>query len=395
MIISDLHIHSRFSRACSKNITIDKLEASAKIKGVDLLGTGDFTHPKWIEEVKEKLKEDDSGILRTKNNFPFLLQSEVSLMYSQDGKGRKVHHIILAPSLEVVNQITEMFLKRGRVDYDGRPIFGMSSIELLDNLRSISHKIEMIPAHAWTPWFGIFGSNSGFDTLKQCFQEKTKHIHAIETGLSSDLEMNWRLSQLDKINLVSFSDMHSYHPWRLGREATMFDCKLTYDNILKAIRTREGLGPTVEVEPAYGKYHWDGHRNCNVSLSPKETEKNKGICPKCNKPVTIGVEYRVEQLADRAEGYVPKNSQKFYKLIPLSELISLVVQKGITTKTVSLEFDKLLNNFNNEFNILLNVSKEDLQKVVTPRLADIIIKNREGKLKVKPGYDGVYGEVQL
>ncbi len=395
MILSDLHIHSRFSRACSKSITLANLEKAANVKGINLLGTGDFTHPEWIKEIKSNLQDDGTGILKSKTGFPFMLQTEVSLMYSQDGKGRKVHHIIFAPSLEIVGQITEMFLKKGRIDYDGRPIFGMSSIEMLDNLRSISNKIEVIPAHAWTPWFGIFGSMSGFDSLKQCFQEKTKHIHAIETGLSSDLNMNWRLSQLDKINLVSFSDMHSMHPWRLGREATMFDCRLTYDNIIKAIRTKKGLHGTIEVEPAYGKYHWDGHRHCHISFSPEETKKNNGVCPKCGKPLTIGVEYRVEQLADRDKAYVPKNPMRYYKLIPLSELISLIMNKGIATKTVTQEFSKLLNKFNNEFNILLKIPKEELKKVTSPKITDIILRNREGKLEIKPGYDGVYGKVQL
>ncbi len=387
-IISDLHIHSRFSRACSKQITIQNLEKWARIKGLDLLGTGDFTHPFWLKELKAELKEEDN-ILRTKSGFPFLLQTELSLIYKQDDKTRKIHNVVLAPNFEVVDQIIERLLKIGRVDYDGRPIFGINCVEFVEMLREISKDIEVIPAHIWTPWFSLFGSNSGFDKIEDCFKDQTKYIHALETGLSSDPPMNRRLSSLDRFNLVSFSDMHSFWPWRIGREATIFDIELNYNKIINAIRTKEGLVGTVEVDPSYGKYHFDGHRLCNISLDPKDAMKKENICPKCNKKLTIGVLNRVEELADREEG--PKDY--FRTLIPLSELISKFLGVNLIAKKVDQMYFKLIEEFKSEYNILLNVSYDDLKKVIDEKLADFIIKNRENKLKVIPGYDGEYGEV--
>tara|TARA_Y100000310_G_C20699289_1_gene828197 strand:+ start:3874 stop:5112 length:1239 start_codon:yes stop_codon:yes gene_type:complete len=388
-LITDLHIHSRFSRACSTKITIANLEKNAKVKGIDVLGTGDFQHPEWIKELNTL--EEREGILYTKTGYPFVWQSEISLIYTQDGKGRRVHHVILAPNREVVAQITEYLLSKGRIDYDGRPIFGMSSIEFVEAMKGISKDIEIIPAHAWTPWFGTLGSKGGFDSIKQCFGDQEKHIHAIETGLSSDPEMNWRISSLDKYNLVSFSDMHSMYPWRMGREATLFDIDLTYKNLIQAIRTKKGYAGTIEVDPAYGKYHWDGHRSCNVNFSPAETKKHNGICPVCKKALTIGVEYRVEELADRPVGYKPKDYADYKTLIPLGELISLHVNKGIATKTVGITFDKMMKEFQNEFNVLLSVPEKDLVKVVDPKLVKMILMNRQSNIKIKPGYDGVYG----
>ncbi|MDD5253823.1 MAG: endonuclease Q family protein [Candidatus Nanoarchaeia archaeon] len=394
-MIADLHIHSRYAAACSKNINIDKLEENARIKGVDLLGTGDFTHPLWIKELKEKLTEDENGILWTKNKFPFLWQTEISLAYTQDGKGRRVHLVVLAPNGEVVKQITDELLKKGRVDYDGRPIFGMSSIEFVEKLNNISDKIEVIPAHAWTSWFGALGSKSGFDSLQQCFGDKINKVHAFETGMSSDPEMNMRVKSLDNFNIVSFSDLHSFHPWRLGREATIFSGELTYNNILNAIRTGDNLSGTIEVYPEYGKYHWDGHRLCNVHLNPNESRNLNGICPKCNKPLTIGVEYRVEELADRPSGFKAKNYKPYHKLIPLTELISFIYNiKQLESKKIIEIYNRMIKYLGNEYHILMNSSYEDILKVTDRKLADLIIKNREGKLKFNPGYDGVYGEIK-
>lgn len=390
--ISDLHIHGRHSQATSKDLTIPNLEKWGRVKGINLIGTGDFTHPKWIEHIKEELTEDGTGILKTKSNFPFLLQTEISLIYSQDGKGRRVHNVVLAPNLEVVKQITDYLLTKGRIDYDGRPIFGIPCPEFVESLKSISDKIEIIPAHIWTPWFSLFGSKSGFDRIEDCFHDMTKHIHALETGLSSDPEMNWRVSALDKYSLVSFSDLHSFWPWRIGREATIFDLKeLTYDNIIKALRTKEGLKETIEVDPNYGKYHVDGHRKCNVCLEPEQTKKLGGICPVCKKPLTIGVLYRVEELADRDLGFKPKDAKPFKSLIPLSEILAKVLGKAVTTKTIWQEYNKLLAEFNNEINILLNVSKEELMKITSEKVSDIILKNRIGQIKIQPGFDGEYG----
>ncbi len=391
-LIADLHIHGKYSQATSKELTIPNLEKWARIKGVNLLGTADFTHPKWIEHIKENLEEDDTGILRTKSGFPFMLQTELSLIYSQGGRGRRVHNIVLAKNIEVVQQITEALLKIGRVDYDGRPIFGMSCIEFVELMKSIDKDIEIIPAHIWTPWFSVFGSKSGFDTLEECFGDQLKHIHALETGLSSDPAMNWRLSQLDKYTLISNSDLHSFWPWRIGREANIFEInKLTYDNILQILKTKEGLKETIEVDPAYGKYHYDGHRKCNVCLKPSETMKMQGICPVCKRPLTIGVEYRVEQLADRPQGFKPRNAIPFRSLIPLSDIISKIKGRAVTTKTVWAEYNNLIKEFDNEYNILLNVGSQELKKVCDEELATAIVNSRLGNIKVQPGFDGEYG----
>jgi len=804
--IADLHIHSKYSRATSKQLTIENLEKYANIKGIDMLGTGDFTHPKWIAELKTELSEDDTGILRTKSGFPFMLQTEISLIYSQGGKGRRVHNIVLAPDFDTVSQITDYLLTKGRIDYDGRPIFKIPCPEFVESLRSINKKIEVIPAHCllpdslvhcdesvkkishikkgdivlthlgrlkkvtkiykrkyqgrvlkiipaclknschitpehpvyaiksykicknmphtickptcaylkrgcklkkfedykagwilagnlekgdiilyprykktkdkislylnrifpdfflkrgyikpkniatgtknipiknkieiskefcrligyylaegyvlkdrisftfnkqekeyikdvrdlllnifgdkinfyeekekskgktfsvyskvlsrffkqfyssntynasnklipcwmmdlpiekqmqlflgwwrgdkgytvsvnlanqmkiillrlgvipaiskisykdvilrrlkkpciingrkisakkdcyyfnnlsffgedhnllkyqefkrykttlkrrkgwlddnfiylpiikidkrdyegdvfnleisddnsyltealavhncWTPWFSMLGSKSGFDSVEECFGDQTKHIHALETGLSSDPPMNWRLSQLDRFTLVSNSDLHSFWPWRIGREANIFDTSMTYNNIIKALHTRKGFKGTIEVDPAYGKYHYDGHRKCSFCSSPKETMKLKGICPVCKKPLTIGVDYRVEELADRPEGFVLKGAPDFYSLIPLSDIISVIVGKAVATKTVWAEYYKLVKDGRSEFDVLMNIPLEELKKDVDEKIAKAIIKARQGSVKVKPGYDGEYG----
>lgn len=391
-IIADLHLHSKFSRATSKELDIKNLEKWARVKGLNLLGTGDFTHPKWIEEIKSNLTEENKGIFKTKTGMPFILQSEVSLIYTDAGKGRRVHNVMLAPSLDVVNQITEYLKKKGRVDYDGRPIFKIPCDEFTESLMSISKDIEIIPAHIWTPWFGLLGSMSGFDSVEEAFKDKTKYIHALETGLSSDPAMNWRLSKLDKFALISTSDSHSFWPWRIGREATLFDLKeLTYDNLIKALRTKQGLTGTIEVDPAYGKYHWDGHRACNVCLSPKESMKLNKLCPKCGKEMTIGVEYRVEELADREYGFKPKDAKMFYKVIPLSEIISSLIDSGVASKKTWEIANKLTERFGSELNVLLEAPEEELKKLVDQKLVDAIMKNRKGEIEIQPGYDGEYG----
>lgn len=402
--ISDLHIHSRHSRATSASLDLKNLEKYAKVKGVNLLGTGDFTHPKWISEIKSELADNGSGIYQSKTGFPFVLQSEISLIYTQDGKGRRIHNVVLAPNLDVVKQITDYLLTKGRVDYDGRPIFNIPCPEFVYELKKISSDIEVICAHIWTPHFSLFGEYNQFSKVEDCFKDQTKHIFALETGLSSNPLMNWRLSSLDKYNLVSFSDLHSHWPWRLGREATIFELKeLTYDNLIKAIRTKIGrdwntevdknanIKETVEVDPCYGKYHYDGHRNCNVSLSPQEAAKVNNICPVCKRPLTIGVDHRVEELADRELGFKPKNAVSYKTLIPLSELLSVLLGKGVATKGVWDEYYKILKNFKSEYDVLLNASLEYLEKVTHQKIAQAILLNREGKIKVKPGYDGVYG----
>jgi len=391
-IIADLHIHSRYSRACSTELNIQNLEKWARIKGLGLLGTGDFSHPKWQEELKRELKEDGTGILHTESGFPFVLQNEISLIYTAGGKGRRIHLVMLAPNFEIVDKITAYLKSKGRVDYDGRPIFNISCAEFAEAMMRISDEIEIIPAHAWTPWFGIFGSMTGFDSIEEAFGAQAKNIHAFETGLSSDPEMNWRLTGLDKYSIVSFSDCHSFWPWRIGREATVFEFEeLTYANLIHAIRTGEGLVETLEVDPNYGKYHYDGHRACGVSFSPEESKKLRGICPVCKRPLTIGVLNRVDELADRKEGEKPARAKPFKKIIPLHDILSLALQSGVATKKVWAKYYETLKAGENEFDILLNVSEDGLLKVAEKDIVDLIMKNRRGELTIKPGFDGVYG----
>jgi len=398
-VVSDFHLHSRFSRATSKEITIKNLVKYARIKGLDLLGTGDFTHPLWLKELKTNLNEDGLGVLKTEDDFPFILQTEISNIYTQDGKQRRVHNIILSPGFEVVDQINSELLKRGRLDYDGRPIFGFSCTELVEMLMGISRDIEVIPAHAWTPWYSIFGSKSGFDSVEECFGDKSKFIHALETGLSSDPAMNWRLSGLDKYTLVSNSDSHSFWPWRIGREANVFEMKgLKYSEFINIIREKDPRKflHTIDVDPSYGKYHLDGHRDCGVCLEPKDSIKTNGICPVCRKPLTIGVLHRVEELADRSEGFKPNNTIPYKSLIPLSEIISSVM--GISqlySKNIWDVYNKLIKAFNSEFRVLLEVPESELKKVVNEKAADAIIKVRGGKVKIRPGFDGVYGKAMF
>lgn len=759
-IISDIHIHSRFSRATSNDLSIANLVKYAKIKGVNLLGTGDFTHPSWIREIRSEIAEDGTGILKTQDGFPFILSGEISSIYMQDKRLRRIHNIILSPDFDTVGQVNEALKGKGvKLESDGRPICGISSPELVEILKGINPKNEVIPAHIWTPWFSLFGSKSGFDNIEDCFKDQTKNIHALETGLScydektevltengwkkfpgvkysdkictlntktnkieyqrpfkkffnkydgkmyrlktkridlfvtpnhnllishcdfrkqpefllkradhacnkskrfkkdgvwdgrkvkyfrlpavkikhgsryysgfrqkgemklpvkdwlkffgfwiaegwttqgknsdynvcisnkdesllsemkqtiknlgynfyhdnkinntirirdyqlfhylrrfgkcydkhvpkdikslsrdllkvlleyyikgdghiygrterglsattssirlrddlqeialkigisayykldkkkgslifspgqkkiykrkndtwviyfirqnihtvlpstikkhgykevwqsfkgpvycvsvpnkviyvrrngipvwcgnSDPAMNWRLSSLDRFALVSFSDSHSFWPWRIGREATIFELKeLTYDNLIKALRTKEGLAGTIEVDPSYGKYHYDGHRDCNVSLAPKDSEKLRNVCPVCRRPLTIGVLHRVEELADRPEGFVPENAKPFHSLIPLSEIIAFVVGTSVSSGKVWEEYNKLVNAFGSELNVLMEADEERMGKTVKEKIAEMIIKARTGKIKIKPGYDGVYGELE-
>ena len=392
-IFADLQIHSRFSRATSPSITLANLEKYARLKGINLLGTGDFTHPKWLAELKSELKEDGSGILTSGSGFKFIFQGEISNIYTQGGKVRKIHTLLLAKDFDMVEQINQSLLKKGRLDYDGRPIFGFSCIELVEMMRDISNDIEIIPAHSWTPWFGIFGSMSGFDSVEECFKDQAKHIHAIETGLSSDPAMNWRVSSLDKYTLVSSSDAHSFWPWRLGRECNVFEFKdfFSYSDALGAIRDRKNFSETIEFWPDEGKYHYTGHRACNVVLSPKDSLKLKGICPVCGRKLTIGVAERVEALADRPEGFVPENAVPFRNLIPLSEVISGTIGEKVESKKVWEEYSRLVNKFGNEFEVVLSADEKELKKITQEKIADNIIKNRNQKIPFKPGYDGVYG----
>ncbi len=393
-MIADLHIHSRFAAACSKNISFDNLVKWAKVKGLHLLGTGDFTHPIWFNEIKEKMLEKN-GFYYYKG-FPFVISGEISFIYTKE-RGRRVHLVVLVPSIEVAEKINSYLDTLGRRDYDGRPIFGVSCEEFVKKMMEIDSQIEIIPAHIWTPWFGIFGSKSGFDSLAEAFGREVKHIHAIETGMSSDPAMNWKIKELDTKSIVSFSDSHSFWPFRLGREATIFRKTDSYADLIRQIRENDFLA-TIETDPGYGIYHWDGHRNCEFSCSPQKTRELGGICPKCDKKLTLGVEYRVEELSEpNRTGFKPEGSKSYYKILPLHEVIALVLNvKDLQSKRVWSEYNKLIEVFGNELEILLNTKKEEfISKNIDSKLAETILKNRDGKIKVKPGYDGLYGKAVL
>jgi len=387
-MIADLHLHSRFSRACSTAITFENLVKWAKIKGLNLLGTSDFTHPVWFKEIKDLLVEKNGFYYY--QDFPFIITGEISLIYTQE-RGRRIHLNLLVPNIEVAEKIHAYLDTKGRRDYDGRPIFKISCEEFVREMMKISKDIEIIPAHIWTPWFGVFGSMSGFDSLKEAFGEQLENIHAIETGISSDPEMNWRIAELENKAIVSFSDAHSFWPFRLGREATILNKVNSYKEVIEQIRNNSFIS-TIETNPAYGKYHWDGHRNCNFSCSPEESKKLNNLCPVCNKSLTIGVDNRVEQLATNPMGYKQKNAKPFYTLLPLHELISLITGTAMQSKGVWVIYNNLIKEFGNEFNILLNVSREELiRKEVDAKLIGLILKNRKNNIKVKPGFDGEYG----
>lgn len=390
--VADLHLHSKYSRATSPDMELEGLSKWARIKGIDIVATGDFTHPKWVAELKKKCIERDDGFLDF-NGMKFVLSAEIATIYSQGGKVRKVHHCLLAPSLEVVEQINERLAKRGNLEADGRPIIGMTSAALAEIVMGVSQKCMVIPAHVWTPWFGALGSKSGFDSIKECYEDMEKHIYALETGLSSDPAMNWRLSALDKYSLVSNSDSHS--PAKMGREANVLDLpRITYEEMCDAIRTRKGFATTYEFFPEEGKYHVDGHRECGVTMSPEEAKKHNNICPVCKRPLTIGVLHRVAELADREDGFKPKGAVPFEHLIPLAEILGQVHQQGETTKPVQEDYFKLVKYFGNEFAVL-HAPEDDLKFAAGETIASAIAGVRTGKVRVIPGYDGVYGKIEL
>ncbi|MBS7647491.1 MAG: endonuclease Q family protein [Candidatus Bathyarchaeia archaeon] len=399
-VIADLHIHGRYSRATSQSMRVEEIARFAKIKGLNLVGTGDFTHPKWLKELQETLIQDgNSGLYKIAGNpdFPvyFMITTEVSTIFTFEGEVKKIHHVILTPSIETATQINERLAKYGDLAADGRPTLDISAPELVEEVMKVSSDNMVFPAHAWTPWFSIFGAFSGFNSVEDCYQDMTKHIYALETGLSSDPPMNWRLSKLDRFTLVSNSDSHSYWPWRMGREANVFEVeKPSYQEIIDAIRKKDKtrFKFTIETDPAYGKYHWTGHRNCRVSLPPKEAIKLGNICPVCRKKLTKGVEQRVEELADRPEGFIPDNAIGYMHLLPLSEIIATAI--GVdspSTQQVWSIYNKLIEKFGDEYRVLIDAPKQALKEAADQKIAEAIIRVREGKIKVIPGYDGVYG----
>ncbi len=404
-IIADLHIHGRYSRATSQNMSITEIARFAKIKGLSLVGTGDFTHPKWLKELQETLIQDgETGLYivaetqkkTAKAPVYFMVTGEVSTIFAFGDDIKKVHHVILTPSIETAIQINERLTKYGDLNADGRPTLNMSAPQLVEEIMEISKDNMIFPAHAWTPWFSIFGAFSGFDSVEDCYQDMTKHIHALETGLSSDPPMNWRLSRLDRFTLVSNSDSHSFWPWRMGREANVFEFeKVSYKEIVDAIRTKDKkrFKFTVETDPAYGKYHWTGHRNCHVSLSPKEAIKLGNICPVCRRKLTKGVEQRVEELADRPADYKPENAIGFMHLLPLSEIIATIL--GVdspSTRQVWEVYNRIIEKFGDEYYVLIEAPREALTDVVDEKITEAIIRVREDRIRVVPGYDGVYGQ---
>jgi len=382
----------------------EEIARFAKIKGLNLVGTGDFTHPKWLQELKRDLVLDsDTGLYKLAKNTElpvhFMATTEVSTIFTFEVEVKKVHHVIMTPSLEAAAQINDRLARYGDLASDGRPTLSMSAPHLVEEVMEVSKENMVFPAHAWTPWFSIFGAFSGFDSVEDCYQDMTKHIHALETGLSSDPPMNWRLSKLDRYTLVSNSDSHSFWPWRMGREANAFELERpSYRGVVDAIRSKDArfFKFTIETDPAYGKYHWTGHRNCKVSYSPREAIKFGNVCPVCRRKLTKGVEQRVEELADRPANFVPESSIGFRRLLPLSEIISTVL--GVDSPAIQrvwVIYNQLIEKFGDEYSVLMDAPKEALGAVVDDAVADAIIRVREGRMKVTPGYDGVYGQLVL
>ncbi|MEM2102562.1 MAG: endonuclease Q family protein [Candidatus Bathyarchaeia archaeon] len=385
-------------------MNIEEIARFAKIKGLNLVGTGDFSHPKWFKEIIQDLKEvEGTGLYKPARNpespIHLMITNEVSTIFTHEGNNKRIHHVILSPNLEIAAQINDRLAKYGDLSIDGRPMLNITAAQLVEEVMQVSPENEIFPAHAWTPWFSIFGAFSGFDHVEDCYQDMTKYVHALETGLSSDPPMNWRLSALDKYTLVSNSDSHSSWPWRLGREANVFELeKLTYEEILDAIRQKDSkrFKFTIETDPAYGKYHWTGHRDCHVSMPPQEAIKFGNICPVCRRRLTKGVEQRVEELADRPAGFKPVNAIGYLHLLPLSEIIQTVLGAASpSVQSVWSVYNKLIAEFGDEYSVLIDAPLDKMAKIVDARVAEAIIRVRKGEVRVTPGYDGVYGQLVL
>ncbi len=406
--VADLHIHSRYSRATSKELTLDKLYQWARIKGINVVGTGDFTHPIWYNEIKEKLIPDGTGYFKlreppvsealegirtTDTDVRFCLSAEISSIYKYNNKVRKNHNVIFAPDLDSVIKINARLSSIGNLQSDGRPILGLPSRDLLEIILKTSDDAYLIPAHVWTPWFSTLGSKAGYDSIDECYRDLAGHIFALETGLSSDPSMNWRLSELDRYSLVSNSDAHS--PQKLGRESNIFDTGLSYYDMFNALKTKVGFLGTYEFFPEEGKYHLDGHRKCGIVFEPETTSQYDGICPVCKKPLTIGVLHRVERLADRNKAKKPESSPGFSYLIPLTEIISEIKDSGPESKTVQQMYRQIISEFGNEFTFLRDVPVDDIRKKCGFVMAEAIRRMRENEVKPIPGYDGEFGIIKV
>lgn len=405
--IVDFHVHSHYSRATSKEMNIVSLTKWGQLKGIHVIGTGDFTHPRWFEELQEKLEPAEAGLFRLKpqygdeiqsqvyascrNPMRFLLTVEISMIYKKNGRVRKMHALVFAPSFEAAGRLNAELQKIGNLKADGRPILGLDAKKLLEIILAISPDCLFVPAHAWTPHFSVFGSQSGFDTLEEAFEELTPYVYALETGLSSDPTMNARLSQLHRLPFISNSDAHS--AGKLGREANIFNTDYSYFSMMEALKTNDlkAFESTIEFFPEEGKYHLDGHRTCQVRMEPAETKRRKGLCPKCGKKVTIGVLHRVDDLADTTG----KKVRPFRSIIPLPEIIGEVEEFGVSSKRVQTTYHHLLSNLGDEFKILLEVPLGDIEKCTSSLLAEAVRRMRAGEVHIQGGYDGEYGTIKI
>jgi ATP-dependent DNA helicase UvrD/PcrA len=409
-VIADLHIHSHFSIATARDADLEHLDLWGRYKGVQVVGTGDCTHPLWLAEIAAKLEPVAAGVYTLKTglalplNLPepaweaaapvkFVVTGEVSTIYKKAGKVRKVHLLLVLPDLSAARRLSRRLGRLGNVASDGRPILGLDARFVLDLVMEIDPRSLVIPAHIWTPWFSVLGSKSGFDSLEECFEASTDHIHAVETGLSSDPAMNWRVSHLDRFTLVSNSDAHS--PQKLGREANIFHVPPTYPDLARALRTREGFGGTIEFFPEEGKYHLDGHRHCGVRLEPDAAQRRGGVCPRCGKPLTLGVMHRVQDLADRRDGARPAAASPFESLISLPGILAEVLEVNAASKKVRQACFQLLARLGPELEILRRVPLEAVAREGGLLLAHAIDRMRRGEVRIKGGYDGAYGEIRL
>jgi uncharacterized protein (TIGR00375 family) len=411
-LIVDLHVHSHYSRATSKNCDFEGLYEWGKLKGINIIGTGDFTHPGWFAEMREKLEPAEPGLFRLREDLAaeidkklppsvrgqiirFVPSVEIATIYKKGERVRKLHQLIILPSFESVSELDARLERIGNIKADGRPILGLDSKELLRHALDTDPRALYIPAHIWTPWFGMFGSKSGFDSIQEAYDELAPEIRAIETGLSSDPGMNWRVANLDGLAVISNSDAHS--PQKLGREATVIKSGLSYDEIVGAIKTNDArLVGTIEFFPEEGKYHYDGHRDCGVRFSPAETRMNNGICPVCGKPLVVGVENRLDTLAERPEGFMPKNAKRVEYIIPLAEIIAeLHGTKSTAGKAVTAQYHDVLDRLGDEFSVLRNVDLAAIEAAGFPLLKLAIARLRAGNVVRDPGYDGVYGTIKV
>lgn len=397
-IVADLHIHSRYSRATSREMEVETLARWARWKGVTLLGTGDFTHPTYLAELKAKLEPTGNGLFvpkRGPRDVHFMLTVEISNVFVQGGRQRRIHTLVFAPSFEVAARLNKVLGRHGKLSSDGRPMLGGSARELALMVLEVSPDCALVPAHAWTPWYSVFGASSGFDSLEECYGEAAGAIFAIETGLSSDPPMNWRWSALDRIALISNSDAHS--PSRIAREANVLDTELSYPAVLDAIRSKDPSRflSTIEFFPHEGKYHWDGHRACGIAWAPEETRSRGGRCSACRRPVTVGVMHRVEALADRPEKFTPPGAIPYRNLVPLAEIIAQALEVGVETAAVENEWKRLIGAGGTELTILMDLTEEELARFTPPQILEGIRRMRAGQIAITPGYDGVYGKVSL